>query len=79
MKKILFLLCSLLGTVGAWADVLTLTPSNGTYVTSSGNYVNSITFSTTPAITVTASANNMDKRLTDTYLQWHSGTSGSST
>ena len=80
MKKILLLLCALLGiTAGAWADVLTLTPSNGTYVTSSGNYVNSITFSTTPAITVTASANNMDKRITDTYLQWHSGSSGSST
>ena len=80
MKKILLLLCALLGmTAGAWADVLTLTPSNGTYVTSGGNYVNSITFSTTPAITVTASANNMDKRITDTYLQWHSGSSGSST
>lgn len=79
MKKILLLLCTLLGTVGTWADVLTLTPSNGTYVTSSGNYVNSITFSTTPAITVTASANNMDKRQTSTYLLWHSGSSGSST
>ena len=80
MKKILLLLCALLGiTAGAWADVLTLTPSNGTYVTSSGNYVNSITFSTMPAITITASANNMDKRITDTYLQWHSGSSGSST
>ena len=79
MKKILLLLCALLGTVGTWADVLTMTPSNGTYVTSSGNYVNSITFSTTPAITVTASANNMDKRQTGTYLLWHSGSSGSST
>lgn len=79
MKKILLTLCVLLGTVGAWADVLDLTPGNGTYVSSSGNYVNSITFSTTPAITVTASANNMDKRVTETYLQWHSGSAGSST
>lgn len=66
-------------SMGAWAEDLTLTPSNGTYVTSSGNYVNSITFNTTPAITVTASANNMDKRQTGDYLLWHSGTSGSST
>lgn len=69
----------LAGVSGAWADVLNLTPSNGTYVTSSGNYVNSISFSTSPAITVTASANNMDKRQTSTYLLWHSGSSGSST
>ena len=79
MKKFLLLLCTLLGTVGAWADVLSLTPSNGTYVTSSSNYVNSITFNTTPAITVTASANNMDKRQTSTYLLWHSGQIESST
>jgi hypothetical protein len=81
MRKFLLLLCTLLGTVGAWADVLTLTPSNGTYPTSSGNYVNTISFSTTPAITVSVDggANNMDKRLTDTYLQWHSGTAGTST
>lgn len=83
MKKVLLFLFALLGlgTSGVWADELTLMPSNGTYVTSSGNYVNSITFSTTPAITVAVNggANNMDKRLTDTYLQWHSGTAGSST
>lgn len=78
-QKLTLLLLALFTTMGAWADVLTLTPSNGTYVTSSGNYVNSITFSTTPAITVTADANNMDKRQTDSYLLWHSGTSGSST
>lgn len=66
-------------TMGAWAEDLILTPSNGTYVTSSGNYVNSITFNTTPAITVTASANNMDKRQTGDYLLWHSGSSASST
>lgn len=64
---------------GAWADVLELTPANGTYVTSSGNYVNSITFSTTPAITVSVSANNMDKRQTGDFLLWHSGTAGSCT
>jgi len=80
MKKILLLLCTLLaGVSGVWAVDLTLTPGNGTYVTSSGNYVNSITFGTTPAITVTASANNMDKRQTGDYLLWHSGSSGSST
>jgi hypothetical protein len=80
MKKFTtILLLLLMMSMGAWAEVLTLTPSNGTYVTSSGNYVNSITFSTTPAITVTAPANNMDKRLTDTYLLWHSGTAESST
>ena len=78
-QKLTLLLIALFTTVGAWAEVLNLTPSNGTYVTSSGNYVNSITFSTTPAVTVTASANNMDKRFTDTYLQWHSGTSESCT
>ena len=80
MKKFYAIIAALLmGISGASADVLTLTPSNGTYPTSSGNYVNSITFSTTPAVTVTASASNMDKRLTDSYLQWHSGTAGSST
>jgi len=78
-QKLTLLILALFTTMGAWAEVLTLTPNNGTYVTSSGNYVNSITFSTTPTVTVTASANNMDKRLTDTYLQWHSGTSNSST
>ncbi len=81
MKKFTLLFAMLIGIFSsAWAtDVLTLTPSNGTYVTSSGNYVNSITFSTTPSITVTASANNMDKRQTGTYLLWHSGQSASST
>ena len=78
MKKFYTLMAALLLAVGASADVLTLTPSNGTYV-DGGNYVNSITFSTTPAITVTASANNMDKRQTSDYLLWHSGTAGSST
>ncbi len=80
MKKLLFLLIALLaGVGGAWATDLTLTPANGTYVTSASNYVNSISFSTTPAITITASANNMDKRQTSDYLLWHSGSSGSST
>ena len=78
-QKLTLVLIALFTTVGAWAEVLNLTPSNGTYVTSSGDYVNSITFSTTPAVTITASANNMDKRLTSTYLQWHSGQSGSCT
>ncbi len=79
MKKLLLLLCTLLGTVGAWAEVLNVTPADGTYVTSSGNYVNSISFATNPVLTVTASANNMDKRQTGDYLLWHSGSSGSST
>lgn len=80
MKKLLLLLCALLtGVSGAWAADLNLTPANGTYVTSSGNYVNSISFSTTPAITVTASANNMDKRQTSSYLLWHSGQSSTCT
>ena len=80
MKRFTLLLFSmLLGIMGAWADVLVLTPANGTYVTSSGNYVNSITFSTTPAITVSVPANNMDKRQTGDFLLWHSGTAGSST
>ncbi len=79
MRKLLLLMIALLaGVSGAWADVLNLTPSNGTYVTGD-NYVNSISFSSSPAITVTASANNMDKRQTSTYLLWHSGQSGSST
>lgn len=65
--------------MGIWAEEVTLTPAKGTYVTGSGNYVNSISFSTTPAITITASANNMDKRQTGSYLLWHSGQSGSST
>ena len=76
MKKLLLLLCTLLGTAAAWADVLNLTPANGTYVTSGGNYVNEINFSTTPAVKITASANNMDKRVTTDYLQWHSGSAG---
>ncbi len=70
-----------LTTASVWAQdeqTLTLTPSNGTYVTSGGNYVAEINFSTTPAVKITASANNMDKRLTTDYLQWHSGSSGSS-
>lgn len=79
MKKLLLLLCTLLGTAGAWAEVLNVTPADGTYVTSSGNYVNSISFATNPVLTVTASANNMDKRQTGDYLLWHSGSSGSST
>ncbi len=80
-KKLSLLFLALVATIGAWADVLTLTPSNGTYPSSSGNYVNSITFSTEPVITIAVNggANNMDKRQTDSYLLWHSGTAGSST
>jgi len=80
-QKLTLLILALFTTMGAWAKVLNLTPSNGTYPESSGNYVNSISFSTTPAVTIAVNggANNMDKRLKDTYLQWHSGTSGSST
>ena len=78
-QKLILILSALFMSMGAWAADLNLTPANGTYVTSSGNYVNSISFSTTPAITVTASANNMDKRQTGSYLLWHSGTSGTCT
>ena len=80
MKKLILLFFVLLTYVsGAWATVLNVTPADGTYVTSSGNYVNSISFATTPVLTVGASANNMDKRQTGSYLLWHSGSSGSST
>ena len=80
MKKLILLFFALLTYVsGAWATVLNVTPADGTYVTSSGNYVNSISFATTPVLTVGASANNMDKRQTGSYLLWHSGSSGSST
>jgi len=80
-KKLSLLFLALVATIGAWADVLTLTPSNGTYPSSSGNYVNSITFSTEPVITIAVNggANNMDKRQKSDYLLWHSGTAGSST
>lgn len=61
------------------AEQLELTVANGSYATTGGNYINSWTSNTSPTITITASANNMDKRLTSDYFLWHSGTSGSST
>lgn len=80
MRKILLILVTLLTVCvsGAWAETLNLTPSSGSYESSSGNYVKVWTSSTTPQVTITASANNMDKRQTDTYLLWHSGTAASS-
>ena len=66
-------------TAKAAPEVITFTSSEGTYVTSGGNYVAEINFATNPAIKITASANNMDKRVTGDHLLWHSGTSGSST
>ena len=70
------LLLLVVGVSTALAATLTLTPSQCTY-SSSGNYTNLATFSSTPVITVTASANNMDKRQTSSYLLWHTGSARS--
>ena len=78
MKKFLLLLCTLLGTAGAWAADITLSPSDGAY-SSSGNYTNTWTATSTPVLTITASANNMDTRQTGDYLLWHTGQAQSST
>ena len=78
MKKFLLLLCTLLGTAGTWAADITLSPSDGAY-SSSGNYTNTWTATSTPVLTITASANNMDTRQTGDYLLWHTGQAQSST
>ena len=76
----LLLLLILMGVVGMKAtQQLELTPKNGTYATSSGNFVSTLTFNTDPVVTVTASANNMDKRQTSSYFYWYSGTAQSGT
>ena len=68
----LMLLLMIMGVVGVKAEQLELTVANGSYATG-GNYINSWTSNTSPTITITASANNMDKRLTSDYFLWHSG------
>lgn len=81
MKQIMTLLLLMLigGVIDVQAAELVLTPSDGTYA-SGGNYVNTLTFSNvTPTVTITASANNMDKRQTSEYLLWHSGSAQSGT
>ena len=57
---------------------VTLEASAGAYAESSGNYVKEWTSNTSPIVIVTTGANNMDKRVTETFL-WHSGSAGSST
>lgn len=75
----ILLLMILGGVSGAGAQSIELTPASGSYMSSSGNYVNTWTSSeTTPQVTITASANNMDKRQTETYFLWHSGSAQSS-
>lgn len=75
----IMLLLMIMGVVGVKAEQLELTVANGSYATTGGNYINSWTSNTSPTITITASANNMDKRQNSDYFLWHSGTSGSST
>ena len=67
-----------IATTSAIAEEITLTPSTVTYA-GTANYTNSLTSSGTPVITVTASANNMDRRQTSDYLLWHTGSAKSST
>ena len=74
----ILLLMILGGLSGAGAQSIELTPASGSYMSSSGNYVNTWTSETMPQVTITASANNMDKRQTGTYFLWHSGTAQSS-
>ena len=57
---------------------VTLVASEGAYAASANNYVKEWTSNTNPIVTVTTGANNMDKRVTETFL-WHSGSAGSST
>ena len=57
---------------------VTLVASEGAYAASANNYVKEWTSNTNPIVTVTTGANNMDKRVTETF-QWHSGSAGSST
>lgn len=74
----ILLLMILGGLSGAGAQSIELTPASGSYMSSSGNYVNTWTSETKPQVTITASANNMDKRQNGTYFLWHSGTAQSS-
>ena len=74
----ILLLMILGGLSGASAQSIELTPASGSYMSSSGNYVNTWTSETKPQVTITASANNMDQRQTGTYFLWHSGTAQSS-
>lgn len=72
------LLAFVLGSGTMRAETVTLAPTGVTY-SGSGNYTNTATFSSTPVVTVKASANNMDRRQTSDYLLWTSGTALSST
>ena len=76
----ILLLMILGGVSGAMAQSIEITPASGSYMSSSGNYVNTWTSSseTTPQVTIIASANNMDKRQTGDYFLWHSGSAQSS-
>jgi len=59
------------------ATVLALTAAEGAYPAGS-NFVNTWTSNTEPVVTVTASANNMDRRVTE-HFAWYSGQAQSST
>ena len=72
------LLAFVLGSGTMRAETVTLAPSDVTYSASSG-YTKTATFSSTPVVTVTASANNMDMSQTSDYLLWASGQIQSST
>ncbi|MBQ9558693.1 MAG: hypothetical protein IJV08_01745 [Bacteroidaceae bacterium] len=79
MKKFLFLLCSLLTAAGMWAEDFSFTVADGAYMESANNYVSSWTSNSDPAVTVKASANNMDKRQNTDVFLWHSGSAQSGT
>ena len=59
------------------ATVLALTAAAGAYP-AGNNFVNTWTSNTEPVVTVTASANNMDRRVTE-HFAWYSGLSKSGT
>ncbi len=67
-----------LGSATMRATTLTLSPSDISYSSTSG-YASSATFSSTPVVSVSASASNMDMAYSSEYLQWHSGSTTSST
>ena len=71
------LLAFVLGSGTMRAETVTLTPSDVTY--SGSGFTNTATFSSTPVVTVTASANNMNGSQTSDYLLWYSGSATSST
>ncbi len=58
---------------------LDLTVDKGAYKESSNNFVNLWTSTTDPVVTVTASANNMDKRVVEGNFQWYSGSAKTGT